>query len=95
LRIFASVLAETVCDAGSVAHYGGEEFAVILPGAELEDAKELTERLRCQLETKKLAIAQLSVGEDAQRLVQRADTLRGQVRGPQPRGCRPNAPLPN
>ena len=105
MRIFASVLAETVCDAGSVARYGGEEFAVILPGAELEDAKELTERLRCQLETKKLAvnksgeeigkitasfgIAQLSVGADAQRLVQRADTLRGQVRGPQPRGCRP------
>ena len=76
-------------DAGSVARYGGEEFAVILPGAELEDAKVLTERLRSQLETKKLAvnksggeigkitasfgIAQLSVGEDAQRLVQRAD----------------------
>jgi diguanylate cyclase len=89
LKIFASVLAETVRDAGSVARYGGEEFAVILPGAELEDAKELTERLRSQLETKKLAvnksgeeigkitasfgIAQLSVGEDAQRLVQRAD----------------------
>lgn len=52
-------------------------------------AKVLTERLRSQLETKKLAVnksgeeigkitasfgfAQLSVGEDAQRLVQRAD----------------------
>ncbi|HEU0160136.1 MAG TPA: diguanylate cyclase, partial [Hyphomicrobiaceae bacterium] len=72
-----------------VARYGGEEFAVILPGAELEDAKALTEHLRRQLETKKLAvnksgqeigtitasfgIAQLSVGEDAQKLVQRAD----------------------
>jgi diguanylate cyclase len=89
LKIFATVLAETVRDAGSVARYGGEEFAVILPGAELEDAKALTEHLRRQLETKKLAvnksgqeigtitasfgIAQLSVGEDAQRLVQRAD----------------------
>ena len=89
LKIFATVLAETVREAGSVARYGGEEFAVILPGAELEDAKALTEHLRRQLETKKLAvnksgeeigtitasfgIAQLSVGEDAQKLVQRAD----------------------
>ena len=77
---------------------------VILPGAEFEDAKELTERLRSQLETKQLAvnksgeeigkitasfgIAQLSVGADAQRLVQRADAKRGQVGRPQPRGCR-------
>jgi diguanylate cyclase len=89
LKIFAGVLAETVQDAGSVARYGGEEFAVILPGSELENAKELTERMRVELETKKLAvnnsgteigkitasfgIAQLSVGEDAQKLVQRAD----------------------
>ena len=88
LKIFASVLAETVRDAGSVARYGGEEFAVILPGTELEDAKALTERLRSQLETKKLAVNRAarrsvrspprsalpaSVGEDAQRLVQRAD----------------------
>jgi diguanylate cyclase len=104
LKIFAGVLAETVRDAGSVARYGGEEFAIILPGAEFEDAKELTERLRSQLETKQLAvnksgeeigkitasfgIAQLSVGADAQRLVQRADAKRGQVGRPQPRGCR-------
>ena len=89
LKIFATVLAENVQDAGSVARYGGEEFAVILPGAQLEDAKQLTERMRSQLETKKLAIsksgeeigkitasfgiAQLSVGEDAEKLVQRAD----------------------
>ncbi|RPI30121.1 MAG: GGDEF domain-containing protein, partial [Hyphomicrobiaceae bacterium] len=89
LKIFATVLAENVQDAGSVARYGGEEFAVILPGAQLEDAKQLTERMRSELETKKLAIsksgeeigkitasfgiAQLSVGEDAEKLVQRAD----------------------
>jgi diguanylate cyclase len=97
LKIFAGVLAETVRDAGSVARYGGEEFAIILPGAEFEDAKELTERLCSQLETKQLAvyksgeeigkitasfgIAQLSVGADA-------DAKRGQVGRPQPRGCR-------
>jgi diguanylate cyclase len=77
---------------------------VILPGAEFEDAKELTERLGSQLETKKRAvnksgeeigkitasfgIVQLSVGADAQRLVQRADAKRGRVGRPQPRGCR-------
>jgi len=80
LKIFASVLADTVQAAGSVARYGGEEFAVILPGIELEDAKQLAERMRLELEGKKLAvnksgteigkitasfgIAQLSVGED-------------------------------
>ena len=89
LKIFAGVLAETARDAGSVARYSGEEFVVILPGAELWNAKELTERLRSQRETKNLAvnksgeeigkitaafgIAQLSAGMDAQRLVQRAD----------------------
>jgi len=89
LKIFASVLADTVQAAGSVARHGGEEFAVILPGIELEDAKQLTERMRLELEGKKLAvnkssteigkitasfgIAQLSVGEDAQKLMQRAD----------------------
>jgi diguanylate cyclase len=89
LKIFASVLADTVQAAGSVACHGGEEFAVILPGIELEDAKQLTERMRLELEGKKLAvnksgteigkitasfgIAQLSVGEDAQKLMQQAD----------------------
>lgn len=82
---------------------------VILPGAELEDAKELTERLRSQLETKKLAvnksgeeigkitasfgIAQLSVGADAQRLVQRADAKRGQVGPAATAWVPPNVPL--
>jgi diguanylate cyclase len=56
LKIFASVLADTVQAAGSVARYGGEEFAVILPGIELEDAKQLTERMRLELEGKKLAV---------------------------------------
>jgi len=56
LKIFASVLADTVQAAGSVARYGGEEFAVILPGIELEDAKQLAERMRLELEGKKLAV---------------------------------------
>jgi GGDEF domain-containing protein len=34
----------------------GEEFVIIMPETELEDAKALTERIRSELECKKLAI---------------------------------------
>jgi diguanylate cyclase len=89
LKVFANVLTQNVADMGTVTRYGGEEFAVILPSTELEQARQLTERIRSQLEAKKLAIdasgaeigkitasfgiAQLTVGENAEKLVKRAD----------------------
>jgi diguanylate cyclase len=89
LKMFAGVLTECVQSFGTVARFGGEEFAVILPKTALGAALDLTERMRRDLEAKELVLnesgekigkvtasfgkAQLSKGEDAPRVVQRAD----------------------
>ncbi len=89
LKMFSRVLKDNVCARDTVARYGGEEFAVILPETEVERALQITERMRTQLEGMRLAlnasgqaigkvtasfgIAELSVGDDADTLVQRAD----------------------
>jgi diguanylate cyclase len=89
LKMFARVLQESVCARDTVARYGGEEFAVILPETDVERAREITERMRSQLEGMQLAvndsgreigritasfgIAELSLGDDPDTLVQRAD----------------------
>ncbi len=89
LKMFARVLQDNVCARDTVARYGGEEFAVILPETEVERARQITERMRTQLEGMQLAlnasgqeigritasfgIAELSLGDDADTLVQRAD----------------------
>lgn len=67
--------------------YGGEEFAVILPGADLEDARAVAERIRTSFTnppyrhpdhnippvTVSLGLAMLRPGEDSQSLLDRAD----------------------
>ncbi len=67
--------------------YGGEEFAVILPGADLQDAWTVAERIRTSLSeppyrhpdhnippiTVSLGLAMLRPGEDSQSLLDRAD----------------------
>ena len=89
LKMFARVLQDNVCARDTVARYGGEEFAVILPETEVERARQITERMRSQLEGMQLAlngsgqvigritasfgIAELGQGDDADTLVQRAD----------------------
>jgi diguanylate cyclase len=89
LKMFARVLRDNVCARDTVARYGGEEFAVIFPETEVERARLITERMRSQLEGMQLAlngsgqqigritasfgIAELSLGDDADTLVQRAD----------------------
>ena len=89
LKMFARVLQDNVCARDTVARYGGEEFAVILPETEVGRASQITERMRSQLEGMQLAlnasgqeigkitasfgIAELSLGDDADTLVQRAD----------------------
>jgi diguanylate cyclase len=89
LKMFARVLQDNVCARDTVARYGGEEFAVILPETEVENARRITERMRSQHEGMQLAlngsgqeigkitasfgIAELSPGDDADTLVQRAD----------------------
>jgi diguanylate cyclase len=89
LKMFAGVLTECVQSFDTVARFGGEEFAVILPKTRLDAALDLTERMRRQLEAKELVlnesgekigkvtasfgIAQLGEQDDAERLIQRAD----------------------
>ena len=56
LKMFARVLLDNVRADDTVARYGGEEFAVILPEARVEHARQVTERMRSQLEAMQLAI---------------------------------------
>jgi diguanylate cyclase len=89
LKMFARLLTASVTERHTVARYGGEEFVIILPETELEDAKALTERIRSELECKKLAInksgeqlgtvtasfgiAALTARDTCAKLVERAD----------------------
>jgi diguanylate cyclase len=88
LKMFAKLLCDNVKGRDTVARFGGEEFAIILPETGLEHATTLTESIRSQLEEKELAlnsgepigkitasfgVAQLGEGDSAERLVQRAD----------------------
>jgi diguanylate cyclase len=89
LKTFARVLTDNVHADDTVARYGGEEFAIILPETPMESAKQLTERVRRQVEGMQLAvnesgreigkitasfgIATLGPSDDAETLVQRAD----------------------
>ena len=89
LKMFAKLLSSNVKGRDTVARFGGEEFAIILPETKLADAEHLTENIRSQLEGKEMAlnnsgepigqitasfgIAQLGEGDDAATLVQRAD----------------------
>ncbi len=49
LRVFADVLRETVREIDVAVRWGGEEFALILPGTEVEGACEVAERVRSAL----------------------------------------------
>lgn len=89
LKMFARVLTDNVHARDTVARYGGEEFAIVLPETRLESARQLTERLRSQVESMQLAIsesgqeigtvtasfgvAELGAADDAEALIQRAD----------------------
>jgi diguanylate cyclase len=90
LKMLARVLSN-VGPRDTAARYGGEEFAVILPETELESARQMTERMRDQLEamqpainqsgeqigkvTASFGIAELGHGEGADKLVERAEQL--------------------
>jgi diguanylate cyclase len=89
LKMFAKLLSSNVKGRDTVARFGGEEFAIILPETKLNDAQTLTENIRRQLEAKELAVntsgqaigqvtasfgvAEMLTGDDAAALVQRAD----------------------
>jgi diguanylate cyclase len=56
LRLFAAILVQNVRGHDKVARFGGEEFALIFPGARLVDAVAATERIRGILESKQWTI---------------------------------------
>jgi diguanylate cyclase (GGDEF)-like protein len=58
-------LTETAGDAGIVCRYGGEEFAVILPGANRRDAAMMAETLRLAIASTPVEVSQLHVKADS------------------------------
>ncbi|HXZ16009.1 MAG TPA: GGDEF domain-containing protein [Roseiarcus sp.] len=89
LRLFAEILVQNVRGQDRVARFGGEEFALMLPGASLEDATTAAERIRKVLETKQwtlgptgepvgtitasFGVAELRASETGAELIKRAD----------------------
>ena len=89
LRLVARLLAENVKGRDMVARFGGEEFAVLLVGADLRAAASVARQIGGAISTKKLAtkgssqgyayvtvsigVAQMRPGESAGALVDRAD----------------------
>lgn len=84
LRMFAEVLRGEVRDGDLVCRYGGEEFAVALPGAQTAEAIEAMQRVRTELRkwsrtgdtpavTASFGIAHSDEADDLDDLVHRAD----------------------
>ena len=57
LRTFAGVLRETLRGSDVAGRWGGEEFLLLLPGADEEGAAQLAERVRLGLSTRRIASA--------------------------------------
>jgi len=89
LRLFANILVQNVRGQDKVARFGGEEFALIFPGARLAEAVTAVERIRGVLESKQwtiepsgervgkvtasFGVAKLRADESANDLLKRAD----------------------
>ncbi len=89
LRLVARLLAENVKGRDMVARFGGEEFAVLLVGADLNAAASVARQIGGAISTKKLAtrgggqgyayvtvsigVAQMRIGESSGALIDRAD----------------------
>ncbi len=55
LRAFADTLRETLREIDVAARWGGEEFAVVLPGSDLEGTAQVADRLRSALADRSIA----------------------------------------
>lgn len=89
LKFFTQLMVGSVRDGDTVARFGGEEFAIILPQCALREANAIAERIRNKLSAKALTmrrtsteigivtasfgIAQLEHGENVDALLSRAD----------------------
>ena len=61
LKVVGSTLADTVRATDVVSRYGGEEFAVLLPGASMSIAAEVAEKIRIALQALVFSIDELSI----------------------------------
>jgi diguanylate cyclase len=91
LKHFAELLLKNIKDGAIAARIGGEEFAIILPRISLEDAVQLTDLIRRQLEaqqwmnaqsgqlfsniTASFGIVRLGEKDNEETLLRRADTM--------------------
>jgi diguanylate cyclase (GGDEF)-like protein len=85
LRAFADVLRETLRESDIAGRWGGEEFLLLLPGADEEGAAQLAERVRVALAersipsarhlrvTASFGVAELAGHPSAEQLVAAAD----------------------
>ncbi len=83
LKKVASIVDEALKDQGIFARWGGEEFIILLPGADLERAITLADKLRRRIHsyrfmndltvTASFGVTQLEDGDDVVKLVMKAD----------------------
>ena len=83
MRRVAEVVKENLRKTDVVGRWGGEEFVVLLPGSDSEEAKAVAEKLRKRLEalgmgskvriTASFGVAELKDGDDPLRLILKAD----------------------
>ena len=97
LKLVAGCISENTKGRDTAARYGGEEFAVIVRKANVGDAIKLAEQIRANVQSKKLVkkstgdilgsitisigVAELSGGESAAALIQRADMCLYRAKG--------------
>jgi diguanylate cyclase (GGDEF)-like protein/PAS domain S-box-containing protein len=62
LKTVAERIRKTVRETDVVSRYGGEEFAILLPGTELEGAVVIAEKIRARIENQAFPHSNLSVG---------------------------------
>jgi diguanylate cyclase (GGDEF)-like protein len=108
LRSFADLVRSNVRRYDVFVRRGGEEFVLIMPTADMEEARSVAERIRCSVEaspvpvdghevryTVSIGIASWTPGEDAETLERRADeALYGAKRSGRNRVTRSERPRP-